>query len=103
MTQMTIDQEDLWPGRTQTQRVLDALMTCPAGLCGTQLLEMRIPRYAARIQNLRDKGHNIDTVPCPHSWHSHNPRIASYQLRGRHPDSGGEDLGGRTFTDGVGD
>ena len=50
-------------------------------VCGVELLDMHIPRYAARINELRDKGHTIDTVPCPYWHHTHHGRIASYQLR----------------------
>jgi hypothetical protein len=79
MNQMMLDDPDL-DARTQNQRVLDALRQWPAGVCGTQFLEMHIPRYAARVGELRDDGHTIDNVACPHGWHRHNSRIATYQL-----------------------
>lgn len=65
---------------TQTERVLAALQESGTGVCGVTLEDMRIPRYAARIRNLKDKGYRIEKVECPHAHHQHNSQIATYQL-----------------------
>ena len=65
---------------TQKEQVLQALMLRPGGVCGTQFLEGRIPRYAARILDLKHDGHWIDRVSCPYSLHTHPSAVATYKL-----------------------
>ena len=53
---------------TQRDRILRRLQRGP--VCGIELLDMHIPRYAARILELRQQGHMIDTQRCTqHEWH----------------------------------
>jgi hypothetical protein len=49
-------------------------------VCGTFFLDEHIPRYAARVGELRAQGHNIVTRSCEHPWHSHNTRQIEYVL-----------------------
>ena len=65
---------------TQLERVLEALRANIDGVCGTLFLKEGIPRYAARIGELRSAGHNITRVKCPYFYHTHSGNIASYRL-----------------------
>ncbi len=65
---------------TQKEQVLQALVLRPDGVCGTQFLEGRIPRYAARILDLKHDGHDIVKVSCPYSLHTHPASVATYKL-----------------------
>ncbi len=49
---------------SQCDRILNLLKTGP--VCGSILLTLRMPRYSARIAELRAKGHEIATVKCKH-------------------------------------
>lgn len=62
---------------TQQERVLAQLRHEPT--CGTEFLEMHIPRYGGRILELRQAGHTITNEPC---WkHQHFSRQTIYRLR----------------------
>lgn len=61
---------------TQKQRILDALRLEPR--CGTTFLEMYMPRYAARIHELRNEGHQIISRPC--KLHRHETQQTVYEL-----------------------
>ena len=61
---------------TQKTRILSWLTQ--RDLCGTTMLEMRIPRGAARIADLRADGWNIETREC--TQHSHRTRQVEYVL-----------------------
>ena len=65
---------------TQIERVLESLRANGDGVCGTLFLKEGIPRYAARIGELRSAGHNIVRVKCPYFYHTHTGNIASYRL-----------------------
>ncbi len=45
---------------SQCDRILNLLKTGP--VCGSILLTLRMPRYSARIAELRGRGHEIATV-----------------------------------------
>lgn len=62
----------------QQQRVLAALKAGP--ICGTELLRMRIPRYSARILELRQAGHVIETRPCRNQFHQHESVQTVFEL-----------------------
>ncbi len=49
---------------SQETRILNLLKGGP--VCGGMLLTLRMPRYSARIAELRAKGHEIETVKCQH-------------------------------------
>ena len=62
---------------TQRDRVLAQLRDGPT--CGTEFLEMHIPRYGGRILELRQAGYNITNESC---WkHQHFSRQTVYRLR----------------------
>ncbi len=60
----------------QKQRILKALRRDP--VCGTTFLDWRMPRYAARVNELRNEGHQITTTRC--TLHSHASSQVMYQL-----------------------
>jgi len=62
----------------QRERVLGWLMQGP--VCGTTLLAEMIPRYAARISELRRDGHVIGTRRCSNQQHHHQSRQVEYVL-----------------------
>lgn len=61
---------------TQSQRILGALKLGPK--CGTTFLEWRIPRYAARIHELRGQGYAITSEKC--LFHDHETHQTVYRL-----------------------
>jgi hypothetical protein len=61
---------------TQAERILSALRMGP--VCGTEFLAWHIPRYAARIHDLRRQGHQIETKPC--RLHDHESAQVVYEL-----------------------
>jgi hypothetical protein len=64
---------------SQKDAVLDKLRGRWA-VCSTTLLEMRIPRGAARIADLRSEGYPILTEPCTNPHHNHRTRQVQYRL-----------------------
>jgi len=56
---------------TQADLVLTMLHTRPEGVCGTAFLQFHIPRYAARMGELREAGHKIGKRRCDFTWHVH--------------------------------
>lgn len=64
---------------SQVQRVLDALRLEP--MCGTDFLRMYVPRYSARILELRQAGYEIISRPC--RFHDHENPQTVYELVGR--------------------
>lgn len=63
---------------SQRRRILRLLETAP--VCGTELLDRHMPRYAARIKELRTDGHNIATRPCQNTLHRHTTAQVEYVL-----------------------
>jgi hypothetical protein len=61
----------------QKQRILNALKLGP--VCGTDLLRWGIPRYAARVAELRKAGHDIITRPC--RLHDHESPQVVYEMQ----------------------
>lgn len=61
---------------SQKQRILNALKLGP--VCGTQFLDWHMPRYAARIYELRTEGHYITTRTC--QLHRHESPQIVYEL-----------------------
>ena len=61
---------------TQKTRILAALKLGP--VCGTQMLGWHIPRYAARIYELRTEGHDIISRPC--TLHAHESPQVVYEM-----------------------
>lgn len=60
----------------QRDRVLNMLKAGP--VCGTDLLRAYIPRYSARIYELRQQGHVISSEPC--KLHDHRDTQTVYRL-----------------------
>ena len=65
---------------TQNAKVLAALEGGGTA-CGDFFLRIYIPRYAARILDLRQAGFDIRKVECPYPYHTHTKALASYELR----------------------
>ncbi len=63
----------------QRDRILLSLQQNTA-VCGTHFLEDRMPRYSARILELKEQGHNIQTRSCRHPWHTHSSNQIEYLL-----------------------
>jgi hypothetical protein len=61
---------------TQKDKVRGALFMGPK--CGTDFLRMMIPRYAARILELRQEGWEITTRPC--KMHHHDSPQVVYEM-----------------------
>jgi len=54
---------------SQRTAILQSLQAGP--VCGTMFLEMRMPRYAARINELRNAGWHIVKRRCENPHHQH--------------------------------
>lgn len=63
---------------TQQEDILFHLRQDP--VCGTSFLNWHIPRYAARIHELRAKGYQITSERCRISYHHHRSPQTVYQL-----------------------
>ncbi len=61
---------------SQKDRILQALQLEPR--CATTFLDWRIGRAAARVNELRQEGHDIITRPCQFHHHD-NPQVV-YEL-----------------------
>ena len=61
---------------SQKQRIANLLRGGP--VCGTALLDLRMPRYAARISELRAEGMLIETRVC--ESHRHASKQYEYVL-----------------------
>lgn len=60
------------PGPTQRDRVLTMLRTASTfGVCGVEFLDSRIPRYSARIEELRSAGWDVQKRKCDRAGHGH--------------------------------
>ena len=64
---------------TQAGKVMHMLESNPNGVCGPMFLERHIPRYSARISELR-KAVSISRVPCPYGFHSHRTKQYAWKL-----------------------
>lgn len=62
----------------QREKVLAMLKTGP--VCGTDFLAAYVPRYSARILELRQQGHVIESRPCRNGWHQHETAQTVYEL-----------------------
>ena len=61
---------------TQQDRILaEFLRAAGTTVCGAKFLEMHIPRYAARILELRNDGFDIQAGPCQHGMN-----VVDYEL-----------------------
>jgi hypothetical protein len=61
---------------SQKSKILGMLELGP--VCGTRFLSEYMPRYAARIHDLRSDGHTITTEPC--RLHDHSTPQVVYRL-----------------------
>ena len=59
---------------SQADRVLRMLRENELGICGTDFLKVRIPRYSARLKELRNAGHVIENRKC-HSHHHQTKQV----------------------------
>lgn len=72
--------------RTQVQRVRAFLER--GWTCGSRFLDppdagAPIPRYAARIAELRTQGYIIDRRRCAHPWHAHSSAQFEWRIVAR--------------------
>ena len=63
---------------TQQERIQLHLQDEPT--CGTSFLNWHIPRYAARIHELRGKGYQITSERCQIEYHHHLSAQTVYTL-----------------------
>lgn len=68
--------------KTETQRASVVRSLRQGPVCGTEFLEDMIPRYAARIHELRQAGYSIETRKCSDPTHRHESRQVEYVLIG---------------------
>ena len=65
---------------TQMETVLTMLRARGAnGVCGTDFLDMRIPRYSSRLSELRSEGYHVGRRKCANPFHSHRGGSVQYQ------------------------
>lgn len=64
----------------QRDRVAAMLTTSRGGVCGTTFLRNQIPRYGARLAELRRDGWVIDRRLCDKSTHYHESRQWVYDV-----------------------
>jgi hypothetical protein len=64
--------------QSHRDHILSMLLDGP--VCGTTMLREYMPRYAARIGELRNDGYNIKTVTCKVGTHEHRTRQVQYEL-----------------------
>lgn len=62
----------------QKERVLMMLKQGP--VCGTDFLRVYVPRYSARILELRQQGYAINTRPCKNQFHQHESAQTVFEL-----------------------
>ena len=65
---------------TQADKVLQMLRDAEMGVCGTDFLQARIPRYSARILELRKAGHEIENRKCFATSHRHLTKQVRFVL-----------------------
>lgn len=73
------------------QEIVLRLVDAPGGACMTTFLHYQIPRYSARIHELREAGWRIDTVRCER--HDHHKHYDAYVLNGRQAEYPTDDSG----------
>lgn len=66
---------------SQRSRILSWLGAGP--VCGTTMLRFHIPRYAARINELRRDGYTIVTRPCQQDHGHTTPQVEYVLLEGQ--------------------
>ena len=65
---------------TQMETVLVMLQSNGTnGVCGTDFLNMRIPRYSSRLSELRAEGYHIARRRCTNPRHNHRGSSVQYQ------------------------
>ncbi len=65
---------------TQADRVLQMLRESELGVCGTEFTNAYVPRYSARLKELRDAGHRIENRKCHALSHHHRTKQTRYVL-----------------------
>jgi hypothetical protein len=72
---------------SQNDRVLAMLRR--GWVCGTEFLDERMPRYGARIYELRRRGFLIASRPCADPQHRHASRQEQWRIIAE-PSQGGQ-------------
>ena len=65
---------------SQADRVLAMLRDSELGVCGTDFLAAYIPRFSARLLELRRAGHVIEKRKCFAYGHHHRTKQVRYVL-----------------------
>ncbi len=65
---------------TQTDKVLGMLKENDLGVCATTFNREYIPRFSARILELRKQGHEIEKRKCFQTSHNHHTKQVRYIL-----------------------
>lgn len=65
---------------SQTDTVTAAL--CDDWTCGTDLLRLRIPRYAARIHEASKRGYRVERRLCSNPHHRHRTQQFEWRIVG---------------------
>ena len=65
---------------SQSDRVLQMLRDNELGVCGTDFLKAHVPRYSARLLELRRAGHVIENRKCHAYSHHHRTKQTRYVL-----------------------
>ena len=65
---------------TQADRVLQMLRSAEMGVCANEFLNARIPRFSARLHDLRKQGHIIENRKCFLTSHRHQTKQVRYVL-----------------------
>lgn len=65
---------------SQADRVLRMLEESELGVCAVDFLEAYIPRFSARLKEIRDTGRVIEKRKCFSTSHRHRTRQVRYVL-----------------------
>ena len=65
---------------TQADRVLQMLRDSEMGVCAVEFLQACVPRFSARLHDLRKAGHLIENRKCFATSHRHQTKQLRYVL-----------------------
>ena len=65
---------------THRNKVLRMLSDSELGVCSTEFLKARMPRFSARLKELRNMGHEIENRKCFATSHRHTSHQVRYIL-----------------------
>ncbi len=65
---------------TQADKVLQMLRDSEMGVCANEFIQAHVPRFSARLLELRKAGHEIENRKCFLPSHRHQTRQYRYVL-----------------------